>query len=100
MGRLSCQKLQQKDQCESSGEAWRRILWLRLDQKKKKRKLELDPDSARIPTYQLSQLSNMASPDVVCQPCGSALGAPTKECSTAHKTLFLPQEWQSGRAHG
>ena len=34
---------------------------------------------------------NMASPDVVCQPCGSALGAPTKECSTAHKTLFLPK---------
>ena len=29
----------------------------------------------------------MAAPDVVCQPCGSALGAPTKECSTAHKTV-------------
>ena len=25
----------------------------------------------------------MASPDVVCQPCGSALGAPTKECSAS-----------------
>ena len=54
------------------------------------------PNSGRIQNY---QLSNMASPDVVCQPCGSALGAPTKECSTAHKTLFLPRNWQSGSAH-
>ena len=38
----------------------------------------------------------MASPDVVCQPCGSALGAPTKECSTAHKTLFLPRNGSRG----
>ena len=38
----------------------------------------------------------MAAPDVVCQPCGSALGAPTKECSTAHKTLFLPKNGSRG----
>ena len=54
----------------------------------------LEPDSVP-PTASLTQ-SNMASPDVVCQPCGSALGAPTKECSTAHKTLFLAEEMAVG----
>ena len=39
---------------------------------------------------------NMASPDVVCQPCGSALGAPTKECSTAHKTPVPAEELAVG----
>ena len=54
----------------------------------------LHPDSYRShPTY---QLSNMASPDVVCQPCGSALGAPTKECSTAHKNT-VPAEGMASR---
>ena len=42
---------------------------------------------------------NMASPDVVCQPCGSALGAPTKECSTAHKHRSCRRNGKSGRAH-
>ena len=59
----------------------------------KKAQAGAGPRLLRIPTY---QLSNMASPDVVCQPCGSALGAPTKECSTAHKTLFLPRNGSRG----
>ena len=32
----------------------------------------------------------MASPDVVCQPCGSALGAPTKECSASVCLTLIP----------